>query len=108
MFTCGLGLLTSGLNVRYRDVNFFVQAILIIWFYATPIIYSLDQIPPQLRWLWRLNPLTSIIQLIQHALVGSTLPGVAMIISNTSVIIIIAALGILVFRDGSKYFDDWL
>ena len=108
LFTTGISLLTAALNVRYRDVNFFVQAILIIWFYATPIIYSLSQIPSHLLWLWRFNPLTSILQLMQHALIDAPLPGPAMLASNTLVIIIVASLGILVFRDESRNFDDWL
>lgn len=108
LFTIGLSLLTSALNVRFRDINFFVQAILIIWFYATPIVYSLAQIPNRLLWLWRFNPLTSIVQLMQHAFLDAALPGPAMLASNITVIIIISALGMLVFRDESKNFDDWL
>lgn len=108
VFTIGISLLTGALNVRFRDVNFFVQAILIIWFYATPIIYSLSQIPNQLLWLWHFNPLTASIQLMQHALVGSAMPGPAMLASNTAVIVIVTVLGIIVFRNESKNFDDWL
>lgn len=108
IFTIGLSLLTSALNVRYRDVNFFVQAILIIWFYATPVVYSLSQMPPHLLWLWRLNPLTSVMQLMQHALVGSALPGPAMLTSNIFIITVITIVGIIIFRKESKNFDDWL
>mgnify|MGYP001569010231 CR=1 FL=1 len=107
-FTIGISLLTTALNVRYRDVNFFVQAILIVWFYATPIVYSLSQIPRELLWLWRLNPLTSIVQLMQHALIGSALPEIIMLTSNILIIVIITVLGIMIFREESKNFDDWL
>jgi len=69
-FTVGLSLLTCALNVRFRDVNFFVSALLIVWFYATPVMYALTMIPPHLLWLWRLNPLTSILQLLQMAILG--------------------------------------
>lgn len=108
IFTVGLSLLTSALNVRFRDVNFFVQAILTLWFYATPIVYSFSQIPHQLLWLWRFNPLTSCVQLMQHALVGSALPGPLMMASNTMVIIIVMIAGMVVFNRESKNFDDWL
>lgn len=108
MFTVGISLLTSALNVRFRDVNFFVQAILIVWFYATPIIYSFSQIPHNLLWLWRFNPLTSCVQFMQHALVGSALPGWFMFTSNTFAIIVILVLGIVIFNRESKNFDDWL
>jgi lipopolysaccharide transport system permease protein len=108
MFTIGISLLTSALNVRYRDVTFFVQALLLLWFYASPIIYSLSQVPPHLLWLWRLNPMTSVLQLFQAALLGAPAPGPAMLASNILIVIVITTLGILVFKDESKTFDDWV
>lgn len=108
LFTSGLSLLTCALNVRFRDVNFFVQAALLLWFYATPIVYSLSQMPPHLLWLWRLNPMTSILQLFQHALLGAAAPGPAMLVSNIAVMMVVTTLGILIFRDASRTFDDWV
>jgi ABC-type polysaccharide/polyol phosphate export permease len=108
VFTIGFGLLVSSLNVKYRDINFFVQAILIIWFYATPIIYSINVIPRNLIWIWRLNPLTVIVQLFQNALINSPPPGPAMLASNLVIIVVIAYLGISIFIKESKNFDDWL
>ncbi len=107
-FIVGLSLLTASLNVRFRDVSFFVSALLIIWFYATPILYALTMIPRHILWLWRLNPLTSILQLLQMAVLGLPGPGPAMLASNIGVIVIVTILGITVFRRESKYFDDWL
>lgn len=107
-FTVGLSLLTSALNVRFRDINFFVQAILIVWFYATPIIYSLSVMPRDLLWLWRFNPLTSTLQLFQHALLDAPLPGPAMLTANTLVTAIVMYLGISIFQRESKNFDDWI
>ncbi len=108
IFTSGISLLTSALNTRYRDINFFVSALLIVWFYASPIVYPLTQMPSKYIWLWRLNPLTSIIQLLQHAFVGTALPGPLMIVSNCIVIGIMFALGIYIFIQESKNFDDWI
>lgn len=107
-FTVGLSLLTSALNVRFRDIAFFVQAILIIWFYATPIVYSFNIIPYSYIWLWRLNPMTSILQLFQHAFIDFPLPGPAMLSLNILVTIVITICGIWIFRRESKNFDDWV
>jgi len=107
-FTIGLSLLTSSLNVRFRDINFFVQAILVIWFYATPIVYSFAVIPSTYIWLWRLNPMTSILQLFQHAFIQFPMPGVAMLGINSFVILCVLIVGIYVFRKESKNFDDWV
>ena len=108
VFTIGMSLLTSALNVRFRDINFFVQALLIIWFYATPIVYSFSVIPYKFIWLWRLNPLTSVVQLLQHAFINASLPGPAMLSANILTTIVVCILGISVFRKESKNFDDWV
>jgi lipopolysaccharide transport system permease protein len=89
-------------------VNFFVQALLIIWFYATPIVYSISVIPYQFMWLWRLNPMTSVVQLMQHGFLGASPPGIAMLSSNIIATIMIFLLGLSVFRSESKNFDDWI
>ncbi|OGU58101.1 MAG: hypothetical protein A2V66_11410 [Ignavibacteria bacterium RBG_13_36_8] len=107
-FTVGLSLLSSAMNVRFRDIAFFIQALLVIWFYATPIIYSFLVIPYKFIWLWRLNPMTSILQLFQNAFIGYPMPGLAMLTVNISIIIIFTALGIIIFKRESKNFDDWI
>jgi len=107
-FTIGISLLTASLNVRFRDINFFVQAILILWFYATPIVYSIFVIPRNLIWLWRINPLTSIVQLLQKALANSPPPGLAMLFVNSLIVCLFLFLGIVVFIKESTNFDDWL
>jgi len=108
LFTIGLSLLTSALNVRFRDINFFVQAALIIWFYTTPIVYSIAVVPRDVIWLWRLNPLTAVVQLFQYSLVEAPGPGPAMITLNTLEIMVILGLGWYTFQKLSKEFDDWV
>lgn len=108
MTTCGLGLLTSSLNVRYRDITFIVQALLIVWFYATPIIYTLSFIPKGAQWLWHMNPFTVVIFLFQFALIGATPIPTSIIITNTSLIIIITIIGFLTFAAHEKHFSDFV
>lgn len=108
IFTCGLTMFTSALNVRFRDVSFFVQAMLSVWFYATPIVYSIYVIPYDFMWLWRINPMTSIIQFFQHSLVNFPAPGIGMFTINTLIIIAVCIIGVIFFQMQSKFFDDWL
>lgn len=108
VFTVGISLLTSALNVRFRDINFFVQATLIVWFYITPIIYPLSMIPYHYYWLWRFNPMTSILQLMQHGFLNKPLPGPAMFFVNMTLILIVFVWGVVIFDRESKNFDDWV
>ena len=41
----GLGLMVAALNVLFRDVEFIVAALLVPWFFLTPILYPLDGKP---------------------------------------------------------------
>src|SRR3972149_1050971 len=48
-------LLFSALNVRYRDVNFLIQALIPLWFYASPIISSQELSPKAFPFLFCLK-----------------------------------------------------
>lgn len=108
IFTIGISLLTSSLNVRFRDVSFFVQTLVLLWFYATPILYSLSQMPLQLQQLLSYNPLTAPIGLIQSSLLGHALPNPELIITNLLIAISFLILGVVTFIKESPYFVDWL
>jgi ABC-type polysaccharide/polyol phosphate export permease len=59
VFTLGLGLILSALAVHFRDIRDLLSNILMLWFFATPIIYSWRQENVQrYRTLFNLNPFT--------------------------------------------------
>ncbi len=104
----GLSLLFSTLNVKYRDINFFVSAIMPLWFYATPIVYSLDLIPAKLHFLFYFNPMTALTNLFQFAFLDLAFPDLKMLVANLIISVVILFLGIVVFKAQSKFFDDWM
>lgn len=107
-FTSGFSLLTSALNVKYRDVNFFVQALVILWFYATPIIYSLQILPQSYLPLFRLNPLAYPFEMLRFALLKTALPNSSILSANLLLSFVVIFLGVLIFKKESKNFSDWL
>src|SRR6202795_3059111 len=61
VFTLALGLLLSALTVHFRDIRDLLANILMLWFFATPIIYSWRQENVQrFKALFDLNPFTHI------------------------------------------------
>lgn len=108
MLTIGLSLATSSLNVYFRDVNFFVQSILAVWFYGTPILYDLNKVPENLKYLFAINPLTSIFEISHIALLGQgTLPAEILFL-NLIISLAILVFGLIVFKKRHRYFVDWL
>ena len=66
----GVGMWTSALNVKYRDVRYALPFVIQLWMFVTPIIYPLSFIPAHWRWLLRLNPLSGIIEAFRDAIFG--------------------------------------
>lgn len=58
----GLALLVSHLHALARDTGPLVQAALILWFFATPIVYPYHLVPTRVRVLVDLNPLVPIVE----------------------------------------------
>ena len=107
-FTIGISLLTSALYVRFRDINFLVQTALALWFYGTPILYNLTLIPAGFRFLFALNPLTSIFELFHFSVLNQGVVDYQIAILNLLSSIIIIVFGIVIFRKQNRYFVDWL
>ncbi|WP_262264457.1 ABC transporter permease [Pantoea dispersa] len=61
IFTFGLSLMLSTLNLFFRDLERFITLGLMLMFYCTPILYSLELIPEQYRPFVEGNPLSLLI-----------------------------------------------
>jgi lipopolysaccharide transport system permease protein len=57
MVLVGLGLLVSALTVHFRDLKEILANLMTLWFFATPIIYPMTQVPEPYRWIINLNPM---------------------------------------------------
>ena len=62
LLAIGVGMWTSALNVKYRDIRYALPFAIQLLMFATPIIYPVSLIPERWRWLLNLNPLTGIIE----------------------------------------------
>ena len=106
--TSAISLLCSALNVRYRDVNFVVQALLPIWFYATPIIYTISLLSPKIKPLMYLNPLTPIIQLFTYVLANEAISQPIYMIISFGLSLVFTFFCWKFFMNEAKHFDDWI
>jgi lipopolysaccharide transport system permease protein len=59
VFAFSLTLWTSVLQARARDAKFAVRYVVGFWMYFTPVIYPMSVVPPNIRWLMYLNPLSA-------------------------------------------------
>ena len=75
---CGFGLLVASLNVLFRDVEFIVAALLVPWFFLTPILYGLNTVSSKHRHIGEVihwvNPLSPAVEAVRAPLFLGTLP----------------------------------
>ena len=57
LFTLGMALALSALNVHFRDLTHILGNLLTLWFFVCPIIYPLKQVPERFRFLIDFNPM---------------------------------------------------
>ena len=79
-FTLGVGLMLAAVNVFFNDVRYFFEALLLVWFYATPVVYPAQVIPDHLSALLVLNPLYWFLELLRAALYRGSPPAEAALI----------------------------
>lgn len=98
LISAGLALALSSTHAIVRDIGPMAAALSTIWFFATPIIYVYDMIPPFLARFIYLNPLTSLVGLWRTALLDMPMPhaGALWFLAITSVLSFL--FGMAVFR----------
>lgn len=74
VFSLGLGLLLSSLNVYFRDIEHFMGILLLVWLYMTPIIYPITTVPARFRGIIKLNPMTEMTTTFRAVLYYGQLP----------------------------------
>jgi ABC-type polysaccharide/polyol phosphate export permease len=68
LFTLGLALIVSALTVHLRDLKDLLANLLTFWFFATPIIYPMNEAPGFAHAMLNLNPFTHLAVSYQEVL----------------------------------------
>jgi lipopolysaccharide transport system permease protein len=93
------GLLFGALMVVFRDTKNLLGFILMIWMYITPVIFPITLVPENYQVLFRLNPMTSLVETFRWMCVGSgTLPPPTHFLISLIVALALWFLGAVAFR----------
>jgi lipopolysaccharide transport system permease protein len=63
-------IIVAVLYVFFRDLRQAIGLLFQLLFYATPILYTIDMVPEQYRWVLDLNPVGNLIPAIQNCFTG--------------------------------------
>ncbi len=105
IFTIGATFFFATANVYYRDVAHILQVVLQVWFYVTPILYSIELFPAQYRWIFRLNPLIFVMNGFRLSVYYGLLPTAQSIVASFVCAFLALFIGFAVFR---RYQDQFV
>ncbi|NWO26311.1 ABC transporter permease [Leptotrichia sp. oral taxon 417] len=104
----GMTFIFSALNVFFRDLEYILNIIVMMWFYLTPIVYNIDMIPERHRFWFYLNPMTGIINFYRDILYYKRMPSFNSFGGILIYGIIMIIIGYFVFEKLQKNFAEEL
>jgi lipopolysaccharide transport system permease protein len=104
----GLSLSLSSLNLKYRDFYQLWDIALQLGFFLSPIVYDANLIPERFRFVYSLNPVTSLIQSTRSIFLLHQLPPTFDIGVIVSSVVILLLVGFLIFGRLEKRFAEEL
>ena len=104
----GISLILSSVTVYFRDLQHFIGVLLQLFFYATPIVYSVETIPANYQWILKLNPMTYIIEGYRDILYNQCMPDLKMLGIILFIGIVGTVIGYIIFNKLQKRFAEEL
>ena len=103
----GFGILFSSMTTKYRDLQLLLSFFVSLWMYATPVIYPLSTITNDtLKLVMQLNPLTGIVEFFKYGMLGVGCHDWWMLGYSFIFMVVLLALGIVVFNKVQRSFMD--
>lgn len=97
LFGYSISLWLAPLNAVYRDVGIALPFVMQIAMYLSPIVYPASLVPDKIRWLFVLNPIAVLVDMMRWVILGTSAPSQAAI---ASLVVVTAAL----FWGGTRLF----
>jgi lipopolysaccharide transport system permease protein len=105
--TLGVAAFLAAVQVLVRDVSQLVTVLLMLLFYATPILYPVALVPEGMRPWLRGNPLTPLLERLREVLINNAPLAAGDLFMLLAALAFFAA-GLWVFERLSPFFEDFL
>ncbi|MFW6157944.1 MAG: ABC transporter permease [Planctomycetota bacterium] len=102
----GVSMFSSALQVFRRDVSPVMRLVVQVWFYGTPIIYPLDRVPEDLRWISYANPMTGAVEAFKDAVLRGQVPDLGLLGISAAAAAVLLLLGHWFFSRAEEQFAD--
>ena len=106
LFALGVGMIFSSLTTKYRDLSMLLSFGISLYMYATPVIYPTSMLSAKIQPYAKYNPLTGIFEGFKYAWMGVGEFHPIMLVYSSVIILILLAIGTVIFNKVEKGFMD--
>ncbi len=99
-------MIVSAVTVYLRDLEHVLVILTMAWQFLTPVMYSIDMVPEELRSIFNINPMTPIIVAYRDILYYKRLPEIGNLLHGFVFSTILLVIGWLVFGRLKKHFAE--
>lgn len=103
-----VAMISSAVTVYLRDVEYILGIITMAWQFLSPVMYSVEQVPEELLFVFNLNPMTPIIVAYRDILYYGQAPRLETLIHAVIFGIVMLVAGMLVFGKLKRHFAEEL
>jgi len=92
----GFTMVMSAVTVYIRDLEYILGILVMAWQFLTPVMYPVEQVPEQIRWVFSLNPMTYVMIAYRDILYYGKMPRLETLLSAAilGTVMLIAGWGI--------------
>lgn len=106
LLALAMAFITSSLTVYLRDLEYLLGIITMAWQFLTPVMYSIEQVPEDMRFLFNLNPMTPIIIAYRDILYYKRVPELNTLLHATLLGGSLLLVGVLTFSKLKRHFAE--
>ena len=104
----GVALIVSAITVYLRDLQHILGIMIQLLFYATPIVYSMEQVPTNFNWIMKLNPMTYLITGYRDIFYNKMAPNMEGLLRAFIIGVVLCIVGAFLFNKMQKRFAEEL
>ncbi|MBR3254755.1 MAG: ABC transporter permease [Clostridia bacterium] len=108
IITLAICFILSALTVYIRDLEYFINVLLQLWMYITPVLYTMSLIPAKFAKFFVLNPMVEIINAYRNIFYYQTAPNLKALLILAGVGIVGLLIGYAIFKKLEKRFAEEL
>ncbi len=107
-FTAGASLFLAAFNLFFNDVRYFFENLLLLWFYASPIVYPVGIVPERFSGLLWCNPFYWFLEVLRAGLYGNGALAAGSMPAVAAISILVLTSGWFVFSRLERRFHLYL